>query len=176
MAAAPPKALLKTVRCIDAFGEWWGRAVAWVVIALVLGATYEVIVRYVFNAPTIWSYDLSYMLYGGHFMLGAGYALLKKAHIRTDVFYAKWSPRRQGWVDAMLYLFFFFPGMIFFFLASWDSALDSLRMWEVSDATPWRPIVWPLKMAVPVTALLVMIQGVSEFLKSLRAASRGEWL
>jgi len=174
--AAPPKALLKTIRGIDAFGEWWGRVVAWLVLPLVLGATYEVIVRYVFNAPTIWSYDLSYMLYGGHFMLGAGYALLKKAHIRTDVFYAKWSPRRQGWVDAMLYLFFFFPGMIFFFLAGWDSAYHSWTIGELSDATPWRPPIYPLKMVVPVTALLLMIQGVSELLKSLYAALRGEWL
>jgi TRAP-type mannitol/chloroaromatic compound transport system permease small subunit len=173
--ARPPEGVLKTIRAIDTFGEWWGRLVAWLVLPLVLGATYEVFARYAFNAPTIWAYDLSYMLYGGHFMLGAGYALLKGAHIRTDIFYAKWSPRRQGQVDAALYIFFFFPGMIFYFLASWDSALHSLRIWELSDATPWRPALWPLKMAVPVTALLLMIQGVSQLLKSLHAAWQGEW-
>lgn len=174
--AQPPKALLKTVHCIDTFSERWGRVVAWLVLPLVLGVTYEVIVRYAFNAPTIWAYDLSYMLYGTHFMLGAGYALLKKAHIRTDIFYQKWSPQRQGLVDAALYLFLFFPGMIFFFLAGWDSAYHSWTIREASDATPLRPPIYPLKMAVPVTALLLMVQGVSEFLKSLYAALRGEWL
>lgn len=172
---APPAAWLKAIHWIDTFGEWVGRIVAWMVLPLVLGATYEVVVRYAFNSPTIWAYDLSYMLYGGHFMLGAGYALLKGAHIRTDIFYAKWSARRQGALDAALYILFFFPGMYFFFLSGWDSAYNSWLIREVSDATPWRPVVYPLKMAVPVAAILLMIQGVSELLKSLHAALWGRW-
>ena len=173
--AQPPEALLKTIRVIDAIGECSGRIVAWMVLPLVLGLTYEVISRYVFNAPTAWAYDTAYMLYGSHFMLGAGYCLLKKGHIRTDIFYDKWSPRRQGWVDATSYLFLFFPGMIFFLLAGWDSALHSWSIREVSEASPWRPPIYPFKMVVPVTALLLLIQGVSEFLKSAYAALRGEW-
>ncbi|MFQ5896904.1 MAG: TRAP transporter small permease subunit [Candidatus Methylomirabilia bacterium] len=172
---APVGAWLKTIRYVDTLSRWVGKLVAWIVIPLVLGATYEVFARYVFNAPTIWAYDLSYMLYGGHFMLGAGYALLNKAHIRTDIFYEKWSPRTQGWVDAIAYLFLFFPGMIFFFLSGWDSAYYSWTIREVSDATAWQPPVYPLKMAVPVGAILLMIQGVAELLKSLYAARHGEW-
>jgi len=174
--AQPPEALLKTIRFLDSIGEWSGRIVAWMVLPLVLGLTYEVISRYGFNAPTAWAYDTAYMLYGSHFMLGAGYTLLKKAHIRTDIFYERWSPRRQGWVDASSYLFLFFPGMIFFLLAGWDSALHSWSIREVSEASPWRPPIYPFKMVVPVTALLLLVQGVSEFLKSAYAALRGERL
>jgi TRAP-type mannitol/chloroaromatic compound transport system permease small subunit len=175
MTGLPP-ALLAIVRGIDGFSDWTGRIVALLIFPLVLGVTYEVVVRYAFNAPTIWAYDLSYMLYGSHFMLGAGYALLHKAHIRTDVFYEKWSPRRQGATDAVLYLFFFFPGMLFFFQSGWESAYQSWRLGEVSDATFWRPVVYPLKMCVPAAAVLLFVQGIAEFLKSIHAAFKGEWL
>lgn len=174
--AQPPEGLLKTIRCIDALGEWSGRLFAWLILPLVLSLTYEVIARYAFNAPTVWAYDIAYMLYGSLFMLGANYCLLKKGHIRTDIFYEKWTPQRQGWVDAVSYLLFFFPGMILFFLASWDSALHSFLIRETSDASPWHPPVYPFKMVVPVTAILLLLQGVSEFLKSTYAALRGEWL
>ena len=172
----PPQALLKTIRCIDTISEWSGRIFAWMIIPLVFGLTYEVIARYAFNAPTVWAFDTAYMLYGSHFMLGAGYCLLRKGHIRTDIFYDKWPARRQGWVDALSYLLLFFPGMIFFFLASWDSALHSVMIRELSDASPWRPPVYPFKMVVPIAGLLLMIQGVSEFLKSMYAALRGQRL
>ncbi|HXH81994.1 MAG TPA: TRAP transporter small permease subunit [Candidatus Tectomicrobia bacterium] len=173
---APPAALVRIVRIIDAFSEWTGRLFAWMIIPLMCGTTYEVVARYLFNAPTIWAYDMSYMLYGSHFMLGAGYTLLKGGHIRTDIFYQNWSPRRQGAVDALLYLLFFFPGMIFFFWSGGQEALHSWQMGERSDASPWRPIVWPLKMVLPVTALLILIQGVSEFIKSSYLALRGRAL
>lgn len=146
------------------------------IVPLVGGLTYEVIARYFFNAPTSWAYDLTYMLYGAHFMLGAAYTLAKGGHIRTDFFYANWSPRRQGWIDALGYLLFFFPGIFLFFLAGWENALHSWSIREVSEASPWRPPIYPFKMIVPVSALLLLLQGVAEFLKSLYAARKGAWL
>lgn len=174
---APPKALLVIVRLIDStIGQWSGRIFAVLVIPLVLGLSYEVVARYVFNAPTIWAYDVTYMLYGSHFMLGAAYALVNGAHIRTDIFYQKWPPRTQGLVDAGFYLFFFFPGMIFFFWAGLQEAIHAWTILEKSSASPWRPPVYPFKTVIPLAALLLMIQGVSEFLKSLYAARAGKWL
>lgn len=143
---------------------------------MVGGLTYEVFVRYVFIAPTVWAYDVTYMLYGSHFMLGAAYALYTRGHIRTDIFYEKWSPRTQGAIDALLYLFLFFPGMFFFFTAGWEEAWLSLQLRETSDASPWRPPIYPFKMVLPIAALLLLLQGVSEFLKSAYAAWRGYWL
>jgi len=168
-----PRALVRLVSAIDFLSDWSGRLFCWLIVPLVVGTTYEVIVRYVFNAPTIWAYDLSYMLYGSHFMLGAGYTLLKGGHIRTDIFYANWSPRTRAWVDALLYLFLFFPGMIFFFWMGSQEALHSWQIGERSDASPWRPIVYPLKTALPLGALLILVQGISEFIKSAHVALRG---
>jgi len=172
-ADQPPAALLRIVGVIDTLSEWSGRIFAWLIIPLVAGLTYEVLARYLFNAPTIWAYDLAYMLYGAHFMLGAGYTLLKGGHIRTDIFYQSWSPRTQGKVDALLYLLLFFPGMLFFF---WMGGQEFWQAWSIgerSDASPWRPILYPLKATLPLGALLLLVQGVSEFIKSGHLALRG---
>jgi TRAP-type mannitol/chloroaromatic compound transport system permease small subunit len=161
------------VRAIDRLGTWTGRLIALLILPLVVGVTYEVISRYAFNAPTVWAYDTTYMLYGSHFMLGAAYTLLKGSHVRTDIFYQNWSPRTRGLIDGTLYLLFFFPGMVFFFYMGWQEAYHSWTIGETSEATPWRPPIYPFKFVIPVTALLILIQGISEFLKSAYAARTG---
>src|SRR3972149_1009567 len=150
----PPAAILKTIRIIDSISEWSGRVFCWMVIPLMLALSYEVIARYVFDAPTIWAYDTAYMLYGGHFMLGAAYTLLRKGHTPTAFFYEKWPVRRQATIDACCYLFLFFPGLLFFLFASWDNAYHSFRIGEASEASPWRPVPRPVQMAMPVAARL----------------------
>jgi TRAP-type mannitol/chloroaromatic compound transport system permease small subunit len=174
--AEPSRGLLAAIKVIDTFSEWSGKAAAWLILPLFLGLTYEGIARYAFNAPTLWAFDLSYMLYGALFMLGAHYTLLKGAHIRTDMLWEKFSPRTKGRIDAVAYLFFFFPAMILLFYASVDEAWHSWKLGELSEQTAWRPILWPFKAVVPLTALLLLTQGVSEFLKSLYAARTGRFL
>jgi TRAP-type mannitol/chloroaromatic compound transport system permease small subunit len=169
--AAPGPA--RIVLLIDALSDWSGRVVAWLIVPLMLSLTYEVLARYVFSAPTIWAYDVSYMLYGSHFMLGAGYTLYRGGHIRTDMLYHRWSPRMQGAVDAIGYLCFFFPAMLFFFWMGGQEAWHAWQILETSDASPWRPPLYPFKTVIPVTAALLLVQGVSEFLKSLHAVRTG---
>jgi TRAP-type mannitol/chloroaromatic compound transport system permease small subunit len=175
-APPPPPALLRVIHVIDTLSNWSGKAVAWLILPLVFGLTYEGFARYLFNAPTLWAYDLSYMLYGAIFMLGAHYTLLKGAHIRTDMLWEKFTPRTKGRIDAAAYIFFFFPAMILLFYASVDEAWISWRMGELSEQTAWRPALWPFKAVVPLTALLLLVQGVSELLKSLYAARTGRFL
>ena len=87
MPAAPSPGLIKAVNLIDRFTDLTGTWVAWLNLPLVFIVAWEVISRYALNAPTIWSFDLTYMLYGTIFMLGAAYALHKGAHIRTYFFF-----------------------------------------------------------------------------------------
>jgi TRAP-type mannitol/chloroaromatic compound transport system permease small subunit len=169
------KAVLRVVDLIDAFTKWVGWFFAFLVVPLMGGLVYEVFSRYVFHAPTIWAYDLTYMLYGSLFMLGAAYTLYRGGHIRTDFLYRSWSARQQGLADALLYLLFYFPGMIFFLIAGWDYAHRSWITAETAAASPWRPPVYPFKTVLPVTAILLLVQGVSELLKSIYAAVQGEW-
>jgi TRAP-type mannitol/chloroaromatic compound transport system permease small subunit len=165
--------MIKTVRAIDKFTDTTGVWVAWLNVPLVLAVAYEVIARYAFNAPTIWSFDVTYMLYGTIFMLGCAYALLKGAHIRTDFFYEKWSDRTRGMVDSISYIVFFFPSIIMLLAASGTEAWYSFTINETSEQTPWRPILWPFKAVVPLTCVLLLLQGVSELIKSFYAARTG---
>ena len=174
--AKSSSALLKTTRVIDTFSEWSGKTFAWMIVPLFLSLTYEGIARYAFNAPTLWAYDVSYMLYGALFMLGAHYTLLRGAHIRTDMLWEKFSTRTKGRIDAVAYVFFFFPAMILLFYASVDEAWHAWKLGELSEQTAWRPYLWPFKAVVPLTALLLLVQGVSELLKSLYAARTGRFL
>jgi TRAP-type mannitol/chloroaromatic compound transport system permease small subunit len=163
----------RIARAIDAFTDATGTCIAWLNVPLVLIVCYEVVARYAFGAPTIWSFDLTYMLYGTIFMLGAAYTLHKGAHIRTDFFFEKWSIRTRGVIDSTAYLVFFFPSLVVLLLVSGSESLYSLGIGEVSEQTPWRPILWPFKMVVPLTCLLLIIQGISETIKSLYAARTG---
>jgi TRAP-type mannitol/chloroaromatic compound transport system permease small subunit len=165
--------LIRTVRAIDKFTDVTGIWIAWLNVPLVAAVSYEVIARYAFNAPTIWSFDVTYMLYGTIFMLGAAYALHKGAHIRTDFFYEKWSDRTRGMVDSISYIVFFFPSLIMLFIASGNEAWYAYTIKEMSEQTPWRPILWPYKTVVPLTCVLLMIQGVSELIKSAYAWRTG---
>jgi TRAP-type mannitol/chloroaromatic compound transport system permease small subunit len=169
----PSPGLTKTVRAIDKFTDVSGTVVAWLNVPLVLAVVYEVAMRYLFNAPTIWSFDVTYMLYGTIFMLGAAYALLKGAHIRTDFFFERWSIRTKGIIDSTAYLVFFFPAIITFLVVSWTEGWYAFQIGETSEQTPWRPILWPFKMVVPLACLLLLIQGVSETIKSVWAVRTG---
>jgi len=169
----PSPGLTRIVRAIDRFTDVTGYCVSWLNIPLVLAVAYEVIARYAFGAPTIWSFDVTYMLYGTIFMLGAAYALHKGAHIRTDFFYEKWSVRTRGMVDSISYVMFFFPSLIMLLAASANEAWYAFTIHETSEQTPWRPILWPYKAVVPVTCVLLMIQGISETIKSTWAWRKG---
>jgi TRAP-type mannitol/chloroaromatic compound transport system permease small subunit len=163
----PSPALLSTIRLIDGFTDWTGTIISWLSLPLVLAVAYEVAARYVFHLPTIWVYDVTYMLYGTLFMLGAAYALHKGAHIRTDFFWEKFSIRRKGWIDTISYVVFFFPSLIILLVISWNEFHYSFQINETSDQTPWRPVLWPFKGVVPLACLLLLIQGVSELIKSI---------
>ena len=171
--AQPSPLLLTTIRTIDRFTDRTGTVVSWLSVPLVAAVAYEVAARYLFNAPTIWAFDVTYMLYGTVFMLGAAYALHKGAHIRTDFFWEQFSTRKKGLIDTIAYVLFFFPGFLILLFVSLEEALYAWRINELSDQTPWRPILWPFKAVVPLACLLLLIQGVSEFLKSLYMARTG---
>jgi len=164
---------IRIVRAIDRFTDTTGTWVAWLNVPLVLAVSYEVIARYAFSAPTIWSFDVTYMLYATIFMLGAAYALHKGAHVRTDFLFENWSIRTQGTIDSVAYIVFFFPSLFVFLIVTGHEAWYAFDIGETSEQTPWRPILWPFKAVVPLTCLLLMIQGVSETIKSLYAARTG---
>lgn len=106
-------------------------------------------------------------------MLGSAYALQRQQHIRTDFLYGKWSARTRGMVDAACYIGLYFPALVFFLWVGCQFAHRSILFNEKIVTSPWMPIIWPLKLAIPVSTGLLLIQGLSELLKSLFAATKG---
>jgi len=168
-------ALVRVIRGIDAISEWSGRIAAWLVIPLIAVMTWEILARKV-GKPTFWAFDLSYMLYGALFMLGAAYTLYRGSHIRTDFLYQGWPVKVQASVDAFCYLFLFFPGIAIFLWLSADWAILSWQREERAMASAWMPALYPLKSVLPVALALLLLQGVSEFLKCVYAIRHAEWL
>ena len=180
--------MAKTIEFIDRNMLITGKIVCWITVPLIFAMVYEVIGRHFFNRPTLWSFDISRMLAGALFMLGAAYTLSKGIHIRADFLYRNWKVKNQAMVDLFLYLLFFFPGFLVFFWVSFDYAYTSIcgrsdlmeclggkvRIQRAMDTT-WMPIMWPLKSCMPIGAFLLLVQGVSEVLKSYYAFVKGRW-
>jgi TRAP-type mannitol/chloroaromatic compound transport system permease small subunit len=109
-------------------------------------------------------------------MLGAAYALLQGAHVRTDMLWEKFSDRKKGVIDSVAYVLFFLPSMAILFAISIDDFFYALSINEKSTSSLWQPVIWPLRAVIPMAAALLFLQGISELMKSLWAARTGAML
>jgi len=160
---------------IDQVSRSVGHAFAWCIIILTLGTSYEVFVRYLLNAPTSWAFDVSYILYGGLFLMAGAYTLSRNAHVRGDVIFRLWPQRTQGWIELVLYFIFFFPGVLSLMFAGWGYGYESFRLREVSVNSPVGVPIWPLKMLIPAAGLLLTLQGIAEVLRCIQCIRTGQW-
>ena len=161
--------MLRLAHAIDRVTERSGVWISWLMAPLLFAVTCEVVARYVFSSPTRWAYEAIYMSYASLFMLGAAYGLRVGAHIRTDFLWEKWRARTRAAIEIAAYVAFFFPGMLLFLVAGADATWHSWIMNERSSETAWMPPLWPLKALVPASSLLLLLQGLSELLKSVHA-------
>jgi TRAP-type mannitol/chloroaromatic compound transport system permease small subunit len=171
----PSRRYLAVIRTIDRITEWTGYLFTVLIVPLVLANVVEVFMRYVLGRPTVWALDVTTMSFGALFMLGSAYALMKGAHVRTDMLWEKFSDRKKGIIDSVAYLLLFLPSMVLLFIISVDDFLYAL---EINEKAPsvWAPITWPLRAVVPLTALLLFLQGIAELMKSLWAVKSGRQL
>ena len=167
--------MAKTIEFIDSKMLITGKIFAWLTIFLIYAMIHEVIGRHFFNRPTLWSFDISRMLAGALFMLGAGYALSKGVHIRADFLYRNFKTKNQGKIDFWLYLLFYFPGLIVFLYMTTGFLGESIMRGEKGMDTAWMPYMWPIKSCLWFGIIFLLIQGISELFKSYWAATRGKW-
>ena len=172
----PPRGFLAVIRTIDKFTEWSGYLFVLLIIPLIFANVIEVFARYVLRQPTIWALDVTTMSYGALFMLGSALALLKGAHVRTDMLWEKFSDRTKGMINSLAFVLLFLPTMAVLFLISIDDFLYSVSIDERSSSGAWTPILWPLRGVIPLTAFTLFLQGISELMKSLWAWRTGEFL
>ena len=163
------------IRTIDLLNKSIGHAFAWCIVILVLGVSYEVFVRYALNDPTSWAFDFSFILYGALFLMAGAYTLSRGGHVRADIFYRRWPIRTQAALELVLYLIFYFPGVLALVIAGWGYGMESMRIKEVSVNSPVGVPVWPLKLLIPAAGVLLTLQGVAELLRCVLCLKEGAW-
>ncbi len=167
---------------IDVLNLWAGRIICLLLVPLIFVMVFEVTSRTLFGTltgwgmndvaiswglgPTLWAYDISRMTGGVLFMVGAGYALMRGVHIRADFLFRNWTPKTQATVDASLYLAFYFPAMLLFFWSSADYWWSSFLSGETTMDSTWAPVLWPARLAMPVGAFLLLLQGIAELFRA----------
>ncbi len=164
---------------VDSFTAWVGKAFAWCILLLAIGVAYEVFVRYAMRDPTSWAFDLSYLMYGSLFMMGGAYTLARDSHVRGDVIYRLWKPKTQAKVEFVVYIFFFFPGILALMFAGTDYALESWSYnygrGEVSINSPAGVPISQFKTVLPIAAALLFLQGMAQVCRCIICIKTGEW-
>jgi len=157
----------KIFRFVDKTSTLVGKWASFLVVILTLAIGYDITVRYLFAIPNFWAYDMTIMLYGSYAILGAAYCHSRNGHVRMDLFYGKLSLRGQAIMDAICYLFLFFPLFLVLLWKCGDHAIWSLTSGERSSASAWRPLMGPFKIAIVVGLLLFFMQGLVDFLRKV---------
>lgn len=154
------------VRLIERLSGGFGFLGAIIVAPLILATVYEVFSRYLFNAPTIWAYEIAYMAMGTNFLLGAAVTLRDRNHIRIDLLYDRWPPRTQALIDIIGYVCVFLPVAWWLSWGLWKYALNAYLSGETSGDSAWNPIIWPFRMVFFAGFLLLALQATAELIKA----------
>ena len=163
----------KIVNGIDKCSNYIGIITAWLVFLLLFLVVLEVVRRFVFDAPTIWSFTITTWIYGAHFMLTAAYAHLCQQHVRIDLLYRFFSPKGQAILDIISYLLFFLPFFIMLTVAGTKFAATAWILGEHQQGL-YSPHMGPIKTVVPIAATLLLLQGISDFIKKIVFLIKGD--
>lgn len=166
--------LASVLHCIDNVNLWVGKLASYLVLGMVAALIYEVVLRYVFESPTIWAHETAQMLYGVHFMLLGGFILLYGAHVRMDVFYSRWSTRTKAKVDSATAIL----ALIFLSIFLWQAiggVWHSFLIREVSFSA-WHPPIWIYKVFFPTGVLLILLQALARSVRDVHLAITGKEL
>ena len=159
----------------DSLSAWFGKAFGWLIILMTFGMSYEVMVRYLFNRPTPWALDISFIMYGTLFMMGGAYTLSRGGHVRGDFLYRLWSDRTQAKVDLTLYILFFFPGILALVFTGWKYASRSWGYGEVSVNSPAGIPIYQFKTVIVAAGILLLIQGLAQVFRCIICTREGQW-
>ena len=159
----------------DTLSTSLGKAFSWCIVILMGGTCYEVIMAYAFNAPTLWNFDFSLQMYAGIFMMAAAYTLCSEAHVRGDVIYRLFSPKRQAIIDLILYFIFFFPGVLALVFYGFDYAALAWKIKETSWNSPAQINIYMAKTFIPLAGVSLTLQGISEVFRCIICIKTGQW-
>jgi TRAP-type mannitol/chloroaromatic compound transport system permease small subunit len=168
--------MIRYIGFADRLSAWFGKAFAWSIMIMIIGVSYEVFARYLFNAPTSWAFDVTFIMYGALFMMGGAYTLARDAHVRADFIYRLWRPKTQAAVELVLYFLFFFPGILALIFAGGKYAWRSWRLGEVSVNSPAGVPVFQFKAIIVAAGVLILLQGIAQVFRCIMCLRTGEWI
>jgi len=164
----------RLLHAADRLSTWVGKTASWLIVVLMTVVCVEVVKRYALNAPTAWIYDVNNMMYGTLFMMAGAYTLAKNNHVRGDVLYGFFMPRTQAWIDLVLYVVFFLPGIVALTYAGWTYSLEALAIREKTFSATPLPL-YPFKFVVPIAGGMLLLQGIVEIVRCVVCIRDGEW-
>jgi TRAP-type mannitol/chloroaromatic compound transport system permease small subunit len=156
---------------IDKLSIGVGKVASYLIIPMIGVTLYEVFMRRVLNMPTTWAFDMTTWIYGAHFMLGLAWVMYHRAHVRIDIIINLFPKTFRDFVNVLTFLVLFVPYLIGLVYGGVEFATDSWAMWEKGQnawgTSNWPPPIYPIKTVIPVAALLLLLQGIANFLKDV---------
>jgi len=153
---------------VDRVNSWVGRFWALAIFAVTLAVLYEVISRGAFGQATLWSNETTIYLSAVAYLIGGGYALAHRRHVRIDLIYERLSPKARASLDVFTFIFF----VVYAGALIWVGATMGWTSFQQGEGTgtPWNPPIWPVKLAIPVAAVLLLLQGIANLLRDTGVA------
>ena len=155
---------------VDRISRFFAAVSMIMLLVLVGDMIYEVVSRRIFSAPTLWAYDVAYMLNGVGFIFAAGYTLRRNGHIRIDFLSSRFPQRIQDWINVAAYLALIFPAMVFLLIGAWEEWLEAWTTDELDPASPWKPLLWPLFAGILTGFAALSLQMIAECVRHFRSA------
>lgn len=157
--------LFAGMRAVTRFNDWLGRWASYLVLLMFVLLLLEVFLRYLFNAPTVWTNEFTQMLFGVYALLSGGHLMAHKGHVNVDILHSKLPPRWRAGVDIFTsVLFFIFLAALLYFGSS--MAYESIERLETSQSA-WNPPIWPVKAAIPIGTALLLLQGLAKLINDI---------
>ena len=166
-----PKAVIIYVRYIDAANKAVGKFSMYLIFVMMGVLLFESIFRTVFNQPHIWVVEIAQFTMAAYYLLGGGYSMILKGHVRMDLLYGRWSATRQAMTDVITIFFLIF--YLVFLLYGGISSIEYAVTYGQVNYTPWAPPLAPIKIIMTIGILLMLLQTIATLFKDL-AMVRGE--
>lgn len=161
----------KILSFIDSLSIWSGKIASWLILFVIIFIIYEILMRYVFHLPTLWVSESMVFGSGLTYVLGAAWALQDGRHVKIDLVYGRLTDRQRAVIDSFTFVFFALYLGVFLWATS-EYAIRSLSVRETSGSA-WDPPVYPIKVALFLGVLLLLLQGIAKFVRDVHFALRG---
>lgn len=158
--------MLTVLRILDRITGASGTLVAWLVIPLIVASCYEVVSRYVFGAPTMWAFEVGYMLMGTHFLIGMAYTLREDAHVRVDFLYGSLSAKMRALCDVFAYVVLLLPAALWLTAGLWQKVTIAYVSHERSGMSAFNPVIWPYRLVMCTAFALLALQAIAKLIRA----------